>query len=251
MRRPATVALVLLLPLSPVAAPKVARESLEIAGQKHEYFVFVPKIVADGPGAPVLVLLHGSGRDGLSQIDPWKDTASREGIILVAPNAVNPRGWEIPSDGPEPLIAIAEAVRTKYQADSNRVYLFGHSAGAVFSLYMACVKPNYFAAIAAHAGDVPADAGKKVADAARAAERKTPIFVQVGTDDPYFPVADVRRTQALFVEAGFLFDVKVIPHHDHNYYVISDKVNREAWSFLKDKALAPREATPPRETRPE
>jgi poly(3-hydroxybutyrate) depolymerase len=229
----------MLLPLTLVAAPKVSRETLDVGGQKHEYFVFAPKTVEDQPGVPVLLLLHGSGRDGLSQIEPWKDLASREGIILVAPNAVNPRMWQIPLDGPEPLIAIVEAVRSEYRADSNRVYLFGHSAGAVFSLYMACEKPNYFAAIAAHAGAVPADAEEDVVRVLKTIERKTPILVQVGTNDPAFSVASVRRTQALFVQAGFPFDVKEIPHHDHNYYAVSADVNRDAWAFLKDKTLAP------------
>jgi poly(3-hydroxybutyrate) depolymerase len=237
MRLAPTIAF--LLPLSLVAASKVGRESLDAGGQRHEYFVFVPKTVEGRPGAPLLVLLHGSGHDGLSQIDPWKDVASREGIILVAPSAINPRMWQLPLDGPEPLIAIAEAVRNQYQADANRIYLFGHSAGAVFSLYMACEKPNYFAAISVHAGAVPDDARDEVAGVLSGIERKTPIQVQVGADDPFFPVAAVRRTQALFVEAGVPFEVKVIPRHDHNYYAISAEVNREAWAFLRDKTLAP------------
>jgi poly(3-hydroxybutyrate) depolymerase len=229
----------LLLPLSLAAAPKVGRESLDVGGHRHEYFVFVPKAVEGRPGAPVLVLLHGSGRDGMSQIDPWKDMASREGIVLVAPNSMDSRMWQLPLDGPEPLIAIAETVRNKYQADPHRIYLFGHSAGARFSLYMACEKPDYFAAIAVHAGAVPPDAEEDVARVLGTVGRKTPIQVQVGTEDPYFPLADVRRTQALFEKAGVQFEVREIPHHDHNYYAISAQVNRDAWAFLKDKTLAP------------
>jgi len=33
--------------------------------------------------------------------------------------------------------------------------------------------------------------------------------------------------------------LKEIAGHDHNYYSISDQVNRAAWAFLKSKRLAP------------
>jgi len=233
-----TIALVaLLLPVCLAGALKAEKASLESGGQKHEYFVFAPKAAEEKPGAPMLVLLHGSGRDGMSQINEWKDLASSEGIVLVAPNAVNSRMWQLPQDGPDPMIAIADTVREKYHADANRVYLFGHSAGAVFSLFMACEKPHYFAAIAVHAGAVRESDEADVARVAKEVDRKTPIFVQVGSDDPFFPPAAVRRTQTLFQEAGFPFDVKEIPHHDHTYYAISKNVNRDAWAFLKDKTL--------------
>ena len=39
---------------------------IEMEGKRHDYFIFVPKISAEGAPAPMLVLLHGSGHDG-----PW------------------------------------------------------------------------------------------------------------------------------------------------------------------------------------
>ena len=59
----------------------------------------------------MLVLLHGSGHDGRSLLDPWKKLATREGLVLVAPNAQNSAAWQSPADGPKALIAIAEAVK--------------------------------------------------------------------------------------------------------------------------------------------
>jgi len=233
------VILAILLAASVVGAPDVSQERIEIGGQKHNYYVYAPKAVQDRSRAPMLVLLHGAGRDGLSLIDPWKDLAAQEGIILVAPNAANGRMWQLKVDGPEPLTAMSDAVRRKYRADANRVYLFGHSAGAAFSLYMAFQAPDVFAAIAVHAGDVQPTAEKDIVGPLKAVVRKTPILVQVGSDDPYFPPAAVRRTQALFQAAAFPFEVKEIPHHDHDYYAISADVNRDAWAFLKDKTLSP------------
>src|ERR1017187_3129162 len=85
------VALTLILPLMLAAASgEVRKESLKIDGRQHIYFVFVPKTPPGPSGAPLLMLLHGSGHDGLSLLDPWKELASKEGIVLVAPNSINP-----------------------------------------------------------------------------------------------------------------------------------------------------------------
>jgi len=228
------VILSLLLPLLlPGASGVVHKEILKIDGREHVYFVFVPSAAPGPSGAPLLMLLHGSGHDGMSQIDPWKELAAKEGIILVAPNSMVPAKWQAPLDGPEPLIAIADTVRQKYPVDPKRVYLFGHSAGASFSLLLALGRQDYFAAIAVHAGALDARAEPLVSQVTR----KTPIQIQVGTRDTFFPLADVRHTRDVFVAAGFAFDLKEIPQHDHNYYGISGQVNRAAWDFLKDKRL--------------
>jgi predicted esterase len=47
----------------------------------------------------VILLLHGSGHDGKSLIDPWLPLAKSEGIVLVAPSASDPQAWRIPQEG--------------------------------------------------------------------------------------------------------------------------------------------------------
>src|SRR5690349_4299047 len=125
----------------------------------------------------MVVLLHGSGRDGRSLLDPWRKLADREGLILVAPNAINPAVWQTVLDGPEALISIIENVKKQYAVDSTRIYLFGHSGGAVFGLFMLLWKPTYFAAVSIHAGALPQWSEGEAQQAARAAKRKTPIHI--------------------------------------------------------------------------
>jgi hypothetical protein len=91
-----------------------------------------------------------------------------------------------------------------------------------------------FATSAVHAGALPTEL---VEGLMRSAGRKTPIQIQVGTQDAYFPLSAVRATEAPFAAHGFPIEVKEIAHHDHNYYAIADAVNREAWAFLMDKRL--------------
>jgi poly(3-hydroxybutyrate) depolymerase len=149
------VSVTCVLPLSLFAASGgLNKESIDFEGNRHEYFIFVPKMNTGSAPAPMLVLLHGSGHDGRSLLYPWKKLATREGLVLVAPNAQNAAGWQSPADGPGALISIAGAVKKQYGVDANRVYLFGHSAGAVFALLMSLWEPRYFAAVAVHAGAI-------------------------------------------------------------------------------------------------
>ena len=93
----------------------------------------------------------------MSQIDEWKALAEKEGIILVAPDSANSREWSMNIDGPEFLHDIVEAVRAKHSIDGARLYIFGHSAGAVFALYMGVMESRYFAAVGVHAGAMGED----------------------------------------------------------------------------------------------
>lgn len=226
----------LLAPALAAGASDVKKETFDDSGKKHQYFVFVPGTISNTP-APMLVLLHGSGRDGRSILDPWKKLAEREGLVLVAPNAVDSAGWQNPLDGPEVLMGIADEAAKRNPVDKKRIYLFGHSAGAVFALLMPLWQPDYFAAVAVHAGAITAGSEGLANNAARAAWRKTPVQIQVGTNDPFFPLKAVQKTRDIFMTNGFTVDYREIPRHDHNYYAVSEQVNQYAWNFLSGRIL--------------
>src|ERR1043166_8921524 len=75
------------------AAAKPEKQTLTSQGTPRTYYTFVPEKLA--APAPLLLLLHGSGRDGMSQIDEWKTLAEQEGIILAAPDSANSREWSM------------------------------------------------------------------------------------------------------------------------------------------------------------
>lgn len=216
------------------AAATSKKESIESGGRKRVIYVYAPdRLSAESP-APVLMLFHGSGRDGISQIKEWKKLADSEGVLLVAPDAVDRRHWVIPDDGPEFLRDIVAFLQSKYVIDTRRIYAFGHSAGASFALRMAPLESNFLAAVAVHAGAFtgPGDTG-----ILPFAERKIPVWIVVGTKDPFFSLEVVRQTQAAFVAAGFPAEVREIPDHDHNYYSRSSEINAMAWAFLSSRHL--------------
>src|SRR2546425_7221559 len=75
------------------------KEVVTIDCDKRPYYLFVPDSL-DARPVPLLIVLHGSGRDGKSLVDPWRDLASREGFIVAGPDAADRRAWIAPDDGP-------------------------------------------------------------------------------------------------------------------------------------------------------
>ena len=213
----------------------LSQETIVSQGNKRTYYLFVPGgITAERPAALVL-LLHGSGRNGSSLVNLWKEIASREKLVLAGPDALDRKGWSSPLDGPEFLHDLVEALRAKYPIDPRRMYLFGHSAGAVFAMNMALLESEYFAAAAIHAG---AFREQYEFRALESAKRKTSISIQIGDKDQIFSVADVKATSDALKEQGFEVEVTIIKKHDHFYYDLAPKINEAAWEFLKKHDLS-------------
>ena len=222
------------LACSPTFAQEVQKEITSLGGKARAYYLFVPdKLTKDRP-APLLLLLHGSGRNGFSLVDKWKDLAKKEGIILVGPDAINSRGWNVPADGPDFLHELLSELRVKYPIDARRMYLYGHSAGASFALYMGLFESEYFAAVAIHAGGLRPDDNAIV----ERAPRKIPIYLAVGTVDRLVPLEGVRATRDMLVKSGFEVQLIEMKGHDHWYYDLAPKINAAAWEFLKPLKLS-------------
>jgi len=219
---------------SPVLGQEVQKEITKLGGNARAYYLFVPnKLTKDRP-APLLLLLHGSGRNGVSLVDKWKDLAKKEGIILVGPDALNERGWSVPADGPDFLHELLSELKAKYPIDDRRMYVFGHSAGAGFALYMGLLESEYFAAVAIHAGGLRSTDTMYV----ERATRKIPIHIAVGTVDRLVPLEGVRATRDMLNSNGFNAQLIEMSGHDHWYYDLAPKINSTAWTFLKDHKLA-------------
>ena len=209
---------------------KVQKQTIEFGGAKRTYYVLIPeKLTAP---APLLLLLHGSGRNGLIMVDQWKDLAAKEGIVLLAPDARVPARWG-DADGPPFLHAIIDAVRATQPIDGGRLYIFGHSGGAVMGLLISMMDSEYFAATAVHAGAFPPEARQFPS----LATRKIPIKIFVGDSDPFFPLSTVQETRDLLVAQGIPVELTVIPHHTHDYYSTAAQTNRQAWEFLRKFTL--------------
>lgn len=218
---------------APAFAQKISKESGESLGKKRTYYLLVPQQASAEKPVPLLVALHGSNRNGLSIAEKWKDLATKEGFVLLAPDASTSAGWVSPADGPDFLHELISDLTKKYPIDTRRMYVYGHSGGATFALYMGLFESEYFAAVAIHAGALRHDDDVIV----KRATRKIPIYIAVGTVDPFFPLTAVRATREMLTTNGFSVELIEMKGHDHWYYDLAPKINAEAWAFLKNHKL--------------
>ncbi len=227
------VLILLLFPLTARAKDEITKELITSHGKTRAYYLYVPSNVKSSSPVPLILTLHGSGRNGLSLVEKWKDLARKELLIIAGPDSQDTRGWGSPPDGPDYLHDLVEELKGKYPVNPRRVYLFGHSAGASFALEMSLLESQYFAATAIHAGALlPADNG--MIDLAK---RKIPIFIQVGDSDQFFPLKLVRATRDALNAKGFSVALTEMPGHDHWYYDLAPSINKSAWEFLQKHEL--------------
>lgn len=226
---PLLLTLLLLCSTSASAKDDITKELITSNGKTRAYYLYVPPSIKPGAPAPLILMLHGSGHVGMSLAEKWKDLAKKEGFIIAAPDSLDSRVWNMPLDGPDFLHELVEELKAKYPIDPRRVYLFGHSGGAVYALHMSMLESQYFAATAIHAGDM----GPNNRDLIDLSKRKTPIQIQVGDSDRLFPLKMVRATRDLMNTKGFSVELIEIAGHDHWYYDMAPKINLKAWEFLK------------------
>lgn len=211
---------------------QITKQTIEFGGKKRAYYLYVPEKVAPKP--PLILTLHGSGRDGSSLVEKWKDIADKEGFILAGPNSMNPARWSSTDDSEDFLRELVQQLISQYSIDPKKVFLFGHSAGAVFALNLSMSQSEYFAATAIHAGSWRSSEELNIV---RLAKRKTPIAIFVGDVDQYFPLDSVKKTEELLKSNQFPIEVTVMKGHDHWYYDLAKDINRNAWAFLKQHSL--------------
>src|SRR5215469_92025 len=182
-----------LLTLVPVCAAqtdaKPQKSILSFGGTDRTYSLFVPSGLVTP--SPLLLLLHGSGQDSEALIETWQEIAQKEGIILVAPDSIDPAAWDPLEDSPDLLHAIVASVKANHPVDDHRLYLFGSSAGGAYALYLSIVESEYFAATAIQSGALLASNFRLIG----AAKRKIPISIWSAVDDPSAPLAQARATR--------------------------------------------------------
>jgi poly(3-hydroxybutyrate) depolymerase len=216
--------------IAPALAQKTEKHTIAIDGRQRTYLSL--PVAPGGEPAPLLVLLHGSGRDAASILGPWESLAKKERIVLVAPNSLNPAGWNTAADGPDFLRQVIEDVTARGGIDPRRMYIFGHSAGGHHAIDMGLLESEYFAAVAVHAG-VLTEPGAILPRA----DRKIPVGMWNGVDDRIVPIEAARSTLNTLKRADFPVLLTEIPRHTHDYYESASSLNKDVWQMLKDNKL--------------
>lgn len=149
--------------------------------------LLAPEAVRQGQPLPLVVALHGAGGTENLFFEAYGGGAvvrrcRERGWLLVAP-----RGslFELTP----PLADLVDAVGRLYPIDRRRVFVVGHSLGAVQAVNAARQAPRTFAAVAALGG------GMAVAPAPGLGD--VPFFVGEGADDPVLRHGGRRLVESL------------------------------------------------------
>jgi predicted esterase len=215
------------------AKAKIEKQNFTSNNKKRTVYLFVPETKPDEK-VPLLLVFHGSGHNGLSLVDKWQDLAARENFVVAGLDSLDSSVWSTTADSPGVLRDLVETLESKYPINPRRIYLFGHSGGAVFAIDVAMIESEYFAAVAVHAGSWRE---RDEFEIIRSARRKIPLAIWVGTRDPFFSLASARSTRDALTANGFHAELTEMPGHDHWYYDLAPKINEGAWQFLKQYEL--------------
>ena len=216
------------------APPGIEKRSIKTGGTEHTYYLYVPSPAKDGRPMPVIVLMHGAGGDGLGQAAAWIRIAEANNIILIAPNIANSaRAWDELYEHPEWIRGAIDEVGKSRPVDGRRMYLWGYSAGGMFSFYFAFLESRYFAAAAVHGGVIE-NFKYQMADFA---VRKVPFAYYIGTRDQWWTVDQTRATRDALTSRQFPVHYVELKGADHDFHARSEEVTGDAWKFMKRYAL--------------
>jgi len=185
--------------------------------------LLAPEAVREGKPLPLVVALHGAGGgenlffEGYGRGEIVRQCQQR-GWLLVAPRT---EGFTF--NGPIP--DIIEEINRLYPVDRKRVFLVGHSMGAMQAVSAAQQTPERFAAVAALAGG----GAVKKSDGIKG----LPFFVAVGSKD--FMAGMVRNLKDSLAKAG-AERVVFREYPDVEHIVIVRQALPEVFAFF-DKAL--------------
>lgn len=200
---------------------------LESADEIMPYRLYVPSNYDAAKKFPLIVALHGLGGTENSFFENYNadfpKLAEQHGYIVAAPlgfRVDGSYGWGLgnpPADpntktvqerSEEDVMQVLARVQQQYNIDSNRVYLTGHSMGAIGTWKIAPKYPELWAAIGMYAG-----AG---APATLEAIRHIPQFVVHGDADPTVGVNGSRSMVARMRELEMTVEYIEVPGGNHS-----------------------------------
>jgi pimeloyl-ACP methyl ester carboxylesterase len=139
--------------------PPLAPAQIEPAQTQHlrvtqgplsfEYDVWLPPDYFTDVRYPAVITLHGAGSTCEMQVDWWSTQAGRHGYIVIAPAyaKAGQTGYEFSAEEHAVVIATMRDALKRFQIDSDRVFLSGHSMGAMAAWDIGLSHPHLFAGV--------------------------------------------------------------------------------------------------------
>lgn len=188
-------------------------QQLHVDARIRSYVAYVPQTTR--PGAPLLMLLHGSRQsaEDLRRATGYafERIAEEQGFVVVYPEAFGTRWNDCRAAGAYAaraqnvddvhfLTELIDTLATRVEIDRSRVFIAGYSSGAQLAFRAAIERPERFAAIAAFGANLPTE--ENWLRACGAASPRIPVLLVNGTGDRINPFAGGRVSVFGFASRG-------------------------------------------------
>jgi predicted esterase/Flp pilus assembly protein TadD len=255
--------------------------------QDKPFYLYVPKSYAAGKPGPVVVILHPRGPLGMfstvmkwsrqdlrqyaaASLEPWKQLAERDNILLVLPVGDPDVLWMGVSwytgDRQKLFEALLAKVAHTHAYDARRVYVVGSGEGGHVAVATALKHGDLFAAVAAcnpPLFDGPSRTERRifpqtVPDMLKDAGKvKPPMLILAGNadkelrlvahfnrgvsvdryeDDSAIPIEHIKKMVALLKDGGVNVELRDIA--GRHYSPLPDEEVPAVWEFLKKHSLS-------------
>ena len=216
------------------------------ANEVMPYRVFVPKAYSSSKPSALVIALHGLGGTEDSFFDQYQrlpvQLAEKHGFLMAAPlgyrvdgfygsrstgadAAARRRGEYSEKD----VLEVLRLMKANYNVDESRIYLMGHSMGAIGTWALGAKYPQTWAALVAFAG---------TGSPALAEQMKSiPQFVVHGDNDPTVNVSGSRNMTAALKQAGANVTYIEVPAGGHSDVVVPNLPGAFAFMAQQKKAV--------------
>ncbi len=224
---------------------------LEGPNEVMPYRVYVPKSYSPAAGAPLVIALHGLGGNEDSFFDQYSklppQLAEKHGFLLAAPNGFRVDGFygsPIMGSGDaaarrrveyseKDVLEVLRLMKAAYKVDESRIYLIGHSMGAIGTWALGAKYADTWAALVPFSGvGSPALADRM---------KRIPQFVVHGDNDATVNVSGSRNMVAALKKAGATVTYLEVPGGGHTDVVVPNLP--KAFEFLAVQRKAPAAVT--------
>jgi predicted esterase len=186
--------------------------------------VFQPEGLDPGKKHPLIVALHGYGRNPSRMLNNWRDAAEQFGAIVVAPQAPNrmsetAMNWGKLDRSVPLVVAAVQRACHELPVDPDRVVLTGFSQGGSLAYLAARMHPELFRGLIPVAARYtpPTQVATQEEPAEHAAPRLTKVFIMVGAEDRPSVLNPTQRAVEDFKNAGCQVKLNTYPGIGQSY----------------------------------